>query len=238
MEVTKKRFERAGLELPEVAYHPVEPEAARKLAPDGKAFERWALLKVRAARLRKYDRGIDGEAYFREADGTMHHVVVSVKGVKHPNPAMVRELRGTLTREKADVGVLVLAAEPSKEMLREASRAEHLAVSDSEGPIPRLQIVTLERLFSDLPAIRCPGVNVTEMPRPAVPQRSAEQLTLDLEASAGASGARHANMGGPVKAKRGNARELVKAKAPANDVGRTSETPPPAPKRQRRAARG
>lgn len=186
VEVTEARFNRLELDPPEVVWHPVEPDAARKLAPNGKAFERWVLLKLRAARLRKHDRGIDGEAYFREPGGKTHHVVVSVKGVRRPNPAMVRELRGTFDREKATVGVLVLAAEPSREMLREATLAGHLPVNDAEGAIPRLQLVTLERLFSDVPAIRCPGVNCTEMPRKVVPTGQT-QLSLDLSATQAAN---------------------------------------------------
>jgi site-specific DNA-methyltransferase (adenine-specific) len=181
VEVTTGRFERLDLDLPEVIWHPVGPEAAVKLAPNGKDFERWVLRKVRAARLRKRDRGIDGEAHFREQNGTTRHAVISVKGGKKLNPAMVRELRGTLEREKADIGVFVCVPEPSSEMKREATRAGHLDVSDSEGPIPRLQIVTVDRLFSNFPSIRCPGVNVTAMPIKAVPLADDEQLTLDME---------------------------------------------------------
>jgi site-specific DNA-methyltransferase (adenine-specific) len=180
VEVTQQRFERLELKAPDVVWHPVGPEAAVMLGPNGKDFERWVLRRIRAARLRKHDRGIDGEAHFREQNGTTRHVVISVKGVRKPNPSMVRELRGTLEREKADIGVFVCLPEPSAEMRHEAIRAGHLDVSDSEGPIPRLQIVTVDRLFSNYPSIRCPGVNVTTMPIKAVPVAD-DQLALDME---------------------------------------------------------
>jgi site-specific DNA-methyltransferase (adenine-specific) len=180
VEVTTSRFAGLKLDPPEVVWHPVDPEAAAKLGPDGKGFERWVLRKIRAARLRKRDRGIDGEAHFKEQNGTTRHVVISVKGVKKPNPSMVRELRGTLEREKADIGVFVCVPEPSPEMKREATRAGHLDLMDSEGSIPRLQIVTVDRLFSNLPSIRCPGVNVTAMPTKAVPVTH-EQLAFDMD---------------------------------------------------------
>ena len=42
--------------------------------------------------------------------------------------------------------------------------------------------MTVDRLFSDLPAIRAPGHNVTEMPIPTVPtSKPSEQLALNLE---------------------------------------------------------
>lgn len=186
IEVIEDRFKKVNLPPPEVTWHPKDPEAAAALAArDKREFERWALRKIRAARIRSKDRGIDGEAYFRDANGATMHVVVSVKGGAL-KPADVRELRGTIEREKAPIGVLVSMNEPSKEMRLEASRGGFLDESDREGPIPRLQLVTVERLFSDKPPIRAVGVNVTDLPRPTVPPPpgAGEQLGLALEEAA------------------------------------------------------
>lgn len=181
VEVTESRFKKLGLQAPEVEWFPPDIDAAQALAArSGIKFEEWVRFKIRAARRRKHDRGIDGEAYFRDAENKLHHVLVSVKGGKL-NPAMVRELRGTMEREHAPIGVLVVAQEPSKEMRLEATHAGFLKVEDAEGPIPRLQFVTLERIFSNRPAIRAPGVNVTEMPKPVVPMGEPSQLALNLE---------------------------------------------------------
>lgn len=172
VEVIEGRFSRLGWETPEVIWHPKDMQAAEALAGrDKMQFEKWALRKVRAARTRKKDRGIDGEAFFRNSEGKTWHALISVKGGSM-NPAMVRDLRGTLERERADVALLVSMREPSKEMKLEATRAGHLSVSDSDGPIPRLQLVTIEQIFGGRTAIRSPGVNVTEMPKPSVPQGS------------------------------------------------------------------
>ncbi|MEO8178269.1 MAG: DNA methyltransferase [Deltaproteobacteria bacterium] len=180
VEVTEKRFEKVELEPPVVRWHPTDLQAAAALAErDPKQFEEWSLRKVRAVRRRKKDRGIDGEAMFREADGTSWNVLVSVKGGRSLNPGMVRDLRGTVEREKAPLGVLVSMHEPSKEMRLEATRAGFLSVVDREGPIPRLQIVTVARLFSDFPSIRCPGANVTEMPSKVVPVQGALPFIMD-----------------------------------------------------------
>lgn len=184
VEVTEERFQKLGAPPPTVEWHPPDRDAAAALAErSGIKFEAWARRKVRAVRRRKHDRGIDGEAFFRDEQNRMTHVLVSVKGGKL-NPAMVRELRGTMERERAPIGVLVTLHEPSKEMRLEATHAGYLAESDSEGQIPRLQIVTVERLFSDRRPIRAPGVNVTQMPEPTVPvgeSKQHEQLSLSLD---------------------------------------------------------
>lgn len=180
VEVIEERFRRLGdVVAPRVVWHPVDVQAAAALADRDKAqFESWVRRKVRATRRRKKDRGIDGEATFRDDEGKLWHVIVSAKGGKL-KPADLRDLRGTIERERAAVGVLVVAQAPSKEMRLEAARAGFMpGVEDDEGPIPRLQIVGIEKLFSDRPAIRCPGKNVTTMPRS---QGDAEQLDLPLE---------------------------------------------------------
>jgi DNA modification methylase len=199
IEVIEGRFDKTGLRAPEVQWHPKDVDAARALAQrDKRQFEEWALRKVRATRRRKKDRGIDGESTFRDGDGRSRHVLVSVKGGSM-NPAMVRDLRGTLERERADIGVLVSMLTPSKEMRFEATRAGHLSVSDGEGPIPRLQLVTVEQIFDGKVPIRCPGQNVTEMPR-GVPAGRGEQLELGLDNRVKSSPRLKAATPGPAKA--------------------------------------
>lgn len=185
VEVIEERFSKLKAKPPPVTWHPYDLDAAKALAARDKAqFEQWVRRKVRATRRRKKDRGIDGEAVFREK-GKLWHVIVSVKGGKL-KPTDLRDLRGTIERENVPIGVLVVAQQPSKEMRLEATRAGFVpGASDAEGPIPRLQIVGLDRLFSDLPSIRCPGRNVTEMAKPALPGLG-EQLPLDLSGTTAA----------------------------------------------------
>lgn len=183
VEVIEERFEKVGFAAPEIVWHPADEASADALASRDKlGFERWVLRKIRAARLRKKDRGVDGEAHFKEPDGKVRHVIVSVKGGQHMPPTFARDLRGTIEREKA-IGVLVSLVAPGKEIRLEAARAGFLVESDAEGPIPRMQLVTVARLFSELPSIRCPGVNVTEMPKPSVPAVG-EQLPMVFAARA------------------------------------------------------
>lgn len=184
IKVIEQRFEQVGLEEPEIVWHPATAQDAHELADRNKGqFERWAIRKIRAARVRARDRGIDGEAFFKGADSG-YHVIVSVKGggVK---PADVRDLRGTLDREHAPIGVFVTRNEPSDEMRREAVRLGYLEASDGEGQIPRIQFVSIERMFGPLPPIRVPdgAKNVTEMPKPTIPPPPVvgEQLGLNID---------------------------------------------------------
>lgn len=182
VEVIEGRFAKVNLDEPEVVWHPVDLAAAEALAVrNPKQFEVWALRKIRATRRQKKDRGIDGESLFRETDGKSWRVLVSVKSGKSLNPAMVRELRGTIEREKAPIGVFLCMHEPSsKEIKLEASRADFLPVSDSKGPIPKIQILTIEQIFAG-EVVRCPGLNVTQMPAPSVPTGKPQQLSLNLK---------------------------------------------------------
>jgi DNA modification methylase len=171
VDVLEARFAAEPLPEPSIIWHPADPDAAAALAErDPDQFEAWIRRKIRAEK-RKKDRGIDGECFYKDADGKSWHVILSVKGGHSLNPGMVRDLRGTIERENAPIGVLVCMYEPSREMRLEATRAGFLPVSDVGGPIPRIQIVTVEQLFSERVPIRAPGENVTPRVIPAVPQK-------------------------------------------------------------------
>jgi site-specific DNA-methyltransferase (adenine-specific) len=183
VEVTEGRFEKQGWAAPDVRWYPPDIDAAKALAArpsGGQKFEAWALRKIRAVRRRKHDRGIDGESFFRDAEGRVTHVLVSVKSGKL-NPGMVRDLRGTMERERVPIGALVTLNEPSKEMRHEATHAGFLTVGGQQ--IQRLQFLTVEQIFKG-ERIRAPGVNVTDMQPAALPAAatlSEEQLSLRLD---------------------------------------------------------
>lgn len=100
------------------------------------------------------DTGIDGQLYFRTPEGTkIERAIVSVKAGRNLNPAMVRDLRGTVEREKAAVGILLLAHPPTKGMVQEAAQAG--AYTWGGRTYPKLQILTVEQILKgqqpDLP---------------------------------------------------------------------------------------
>ncbi len=86
------------------------------------------------------DRGIDGYLHFRDGDKNPQFAIVSVKGGENINSAMVRDLKGTMNREKAALGLFLTLNKPTREMEREAASA---GLYETGGmKVPKLQILT------------------------------------------------------------------------------------------------
>lgn len=56
---------------------------------------------------------------------------------------MIRDLRGVIEREDAEIGVFLTLTPPKKTMIAEAAAAGQCEV-DGFDPVPRIQIVTIE----------------------------------------------------------------------------------------------
>ena len=140
---------------------PVSMTDAQALAAqDPFQFECWALGLVGARRTEKKkgaDKGIDGRLYFHDDNGggKTKQVILSVKSGK-PNVTHLRDLRGVLDREEAEIGVLITMQEPTKPMRTEAAGAGYY--ESPWGKHPRLQILTVDELLQgraiDMPPIR------------------------------------------------------------------------------------
>jgi len=100
------------------------------------------------------DRGIDGRLIFFYDDKTGRkekQIIFSVKGggvqVKD-----VRDLRGVIEREKAEIGVLITMEPPTKPMMKEAIEAGFYSPPGVSGAkidkYPRIQILTVEDLLA------------------------------------------------------------------------------------------
>ena len=131
---------------------PRDFESAVKLAERDKyQFQWWAnyLFNPHALREQKKgaDRGVDGELFFPNGPGRpWGRMLTSVKGGDAVGPGMVRDFRGVLDREKAEVGLFICLRKPTREMTREASSS---GFADTvHGDIPRLQIVSIEEWFA------------------------------------------------------------------------------------------
>jgi site-specific DNA-methyltransferase (adenine-specific) len=132
---------------------PKDFASAVRLAEHNKyQFQWWAnyLFNPHALREQKKgkDRGIDGELFFPNGPGRpWGRMLTSVKGGENIGPAMVRDFAGTLTREKADMGLFICLHRPTREMIREAASAG--IANTVHGKIPRLQIVAIEDWFEN-----------------------------------------------------------------------------------------
>lgn len=145
---------------------PTTIEDAEELAnTDPYQFQWWALGLVgarRAEQKKGADKGIDGRLYFHDGTnkGKTNQIILSVKAGKLHAP-YVRDLRGVVEREKAQIGVLLALDEPTKQMRAEAASAGFY--ESPWGKHPRLQILTVGELLDgrgiDYP--RTSGVNQT-----------------------------------------------------------------------------
>jgi hypothetical protein len=165
---------------------PTDLAGARKLAEDDKfQFEAWALSMVGArpsGQVRRgADKGIDGRLFFHDdSSGQSKQIILSVKG-GHVEHSHIRDLRGVLDREEAQIGVLITLEQPSKPMLREAASAGfYTSSSIADSAFPRIQILTIEEMLAGS-SIAFPRMHqVTFKQAPRAKGKAAENLTLDL----------------------------------------------------------
>ena len=168
----------------EVIGEPTDYAGAAQLAEEDKyQFQWWALGQVGARptdEKKGADRGIDGRLYFHDDDsGKSKQIIFSVKagGV---TVSQVRDLRGVIEREKAEIGVFLTFDEPTRPMLREAAEAGLYKSSDG-STYPRLQILTIQQILDgkqpDYPAHRR---DATFKKAPRSRPAPAENLTLPL----------------------------------------------------------
>ena len=101
------------------------------------------------------DRGIDGVITFiDEVDGNPKRILIQVKsGTVHSS--IVRDLRGTVDREKAAIGVLIALEPPTRDMKTEALSAGFYSSPGWQRDLPKIQILTIEELLEGT-SIRMP----------------------------------------------------------------------------------
>ena len=136
---------------------PPDMAAARHLAnQDRYQFQWWALTLLPALPLggqqgsktgkKGSDKGIDGVITFiDDAYGKPKRVLVQVKS-GHVKSGDIRDLRGTVERENAAIGVFITLEPPSKDMITEAVSAGFYE-SPHWGKCPRIQILTISDLL-------------------------------------------------------------------------------------------
>lgn len=115
-------------------------------------FERWAVSLVDGHPNAKQvgDKGSDGQVRFWATHDDLGEVTVSVKGGAQVNPGMVRDLRGTIERRNAEMGLLILLTPPTKGMLEEANQSGSYTHEMTGQAYPRLQLVTIDQLLAGI----------------------------------------------------------------------------------------
>lgn len=128
------------------------PDAERLAKDDPFQFQAWALglvgARTEGSARKGADKGIDGTLIFHDDPrGKAKRIVLSVKAGANVTVAMVRDLVGTVTREKADLGVLITFTKPTRPMREEAVSAGFY-VSPMGGKHAKIQILTIEELLA------------------------------------------------------------------------------------------
>ncbi len=168
----------------EVIGEPTDYAGAAQLAEEDKyQFQWWALGQAGARptdQKKGADRGIDGRLYFHDDDsGKSKQIIFSVKA-GNVTVSQVRDLRGVLEREKAEIGVFLTFDEPTKPMNKEAAEAGFYKSSDG-STYARLQILTIQQILDgkqpEYPAHRR---DATFKKAPRSRPAPAENLTLPL----------------------------------------------------------
>jgi len=140
--------------FPNIAYDvhgvPVDYAGARDLAErDKHEFQKWITATIGAQPYKGgkkgMDRGIDGFLHFRDGEKKPQFAVISVKGggIKSGD---IRDLKGTMEREKAMLGLFLTLNEPTREMVKEAATAGFYETGGQK--IPRLQILTANDILA------------------------------------------------------------------------------------------
>lgn len=144
-------------------------------------FERWAVTLADGTPNEKQvgDRGIDGVIRFlndKTGKAAGGRVLVSVKGGKSVNPAMVRDLVGTVESQKAEMGVLILMQPPTPGMVEAANHSGSYTWPVNGQSFPKVQIITVPELLNfkrpKMPPPLTPYISAVRRPKAADDQMS------------------------------------------------------------------
>lgn len=180
----KSRLAREGVSNYTVLGEPTTADDAAELArTDPYQFQWWALglIGARPAEQKKgADRGIDGRLFFFDGGQTPRQLIASVKAGK-VSVAHVRDLRGVIEREKAELGVLISFNDSTQQMRQEAAGAGFY--TSPWGQHPRIQLLTVAELLAgkriDMPAGGAHAMQVALPPTPEPePTIHPEQMSL------------------------------------------------------------
>jgi len=180
IDIIKKRLEKSGIREGihfEIDGDPTDLYSAEKLARQKPfQFQVWCVSKLDAtpSETKTADQGIDGIINFIDATKTTKAGIgiIQVKGTQSVNPDMVRSLKGTIKSQNADFGILITLKKPTQGMITEAVKEGY---SESAKKVPKIQLLTVEDLFSKAIPVILPSQILPPYKKPEVKK---EQRTL------------------------------------------------------------
>jgi len=164
---------------------PVDLKGAEALAKqDSYQFQWWALglVGARPAESEKKkggDKGIDGYIYFHDEPKRTKKIIIQVKSGK-VNPGHIRDLKGTIEREKAQIGVFITLAPPTTGMKKEALESGYYKIPGGWGQVyQKLQILTVKELLEGKGIDYPPKTSITFKKAKKHESDEGEQLHID-----------------------------------------------------------
>jgi len=168
IDIIEKRLEETRNKGEEVNFKiegaPADEYSAEKLAETNPfQFQYWAVLRIPGGmpnERKTGDKGIDGSIYFTDISkpDKTGKAIISVKGGRSINPAMVRDLVGTIQSNSADFGILVTLPEPTANMKTEAAKQGYFEYKRMQ--IPKVQILSVKDLFTKPLPIKLPEESI------------------------------------------------------------------------------
>jgi adenine specific DNA methylase Mod len=142
---------------------PTDFEGAKDLAARDKyQFQWWACSLVNAqpygGQKKGADGGIDGLIFFKDDVGFSKKIIVSVKGGENVGITMVKDLIATVAHQKAEIGLFITLAAPTRPMITEAASAGFYK-GPTGATFPKIQILEIDKLLNGAQAARYPNLD-------------------------------------------------------------------------------
>jgi site-specific DNA-methyltransferase (adenine-specific) len=126
------------------------------------------------------DQGVDGAIYFYDdGSGKPKRAIVQVKSGK-VNSQLIRDLVGTIDREKAPIGLFITLEPPTRDMIAEAASAGVYQPPQFAQSFPRVQILTIADLLNGVEP-KLPRVTATFKQAPRAQGDSGQTGLFDSE---------------------------------------------------------
>ena len=167
----------------QVVGEPVDVGSARALAEQDRfQFQFWAMSLLEAFPREQdkkgADRGIDGVVYFIAGPRrAVNKAIVQVKSGRVSSP-LIRDLVGTVEREKAAMGLFITLEEPTRDMRTEAVSAGYYHSDLWQTDYPKIQIRTVGELLEGR-AFEIPRHPQTYQPAQRITRPAGEQGRLE-----------------------------------------------------------
>lgn len=186
IDVISKRLAVSGIKENtdfEIDGEPKEVYSAKKLAEkDPFQFQIWCITRLNAtpSETKSADRGVDGIINFIDLSKSskVGKAIIQVKSTENVNPAMVRDLKGTLKSQDADFGVLITFKKPTRGMISEATKEGHFEFMGRK--IPKIQFLTVDDLFKDPIPLKLPQVILPPYRKPVIEKELEKELQRSL----------------------------------------------------------